>query len=184
MIKNKRGISPLIATVLLIGFTIVLAAIVFKWGTLFTKQTTGSTDCQSQATIACAQEVQISLGAVEFTSDVSGAKKLTKLVVNNEAASKIITAADVRVEINDQQVQNKRIDLGNTPLTGGESRDIVAGGPVTYDQVTDLNKIVAVHVTPIIKETIQDGTSCLAVCSQQESTATQNNPDNTRIKIS
>ena len=29
---NKKGISPLIASVLLIGFTIVLAFLVFKWG--------------------------------------------------------------------------------------------------------------------------------------------------------
>ncbi|MBU1246318.1 MAG: archaellin/type IV pilin N-terminal domain-containing protein [Nanoarchaeota archaeon] len=32
---GKRGISPLIATVLLIGFTIVLAALVFRWGDSF-----------------------------------------------------------------------------------------------------------------------------------------------------
>ena len=29
---KKRGISPLIATVLIIGFTIVLAAAIFQWG--------------------------------------------------------------------------------------------------------------------------------------------------------
>ena len=29
---KKRGISPLIATVLIIGFTIVLAAVVIQWG--------------------------------------------------------------------------------------------------------------------------------------------------------
>lgn len=35
---NKRGISPLIATVLLIGFTVSLAAIIINWGTSFTRE--------------------------------------------------------------------------------------------------------------------------------------------------
>jgi flagellin-like protein len=32
---NKKGISPLIATVLIIGFTVALAAIIMTWGTTF-----------------------------------------------------------------------------------------------------------------------------------------------------
>ena len=36
----KRGISPLIATVLIIGFTIVLAAVVIRWGGDFLTGTT------------------------------------------------------------------------------------------------------------------------------------------------
>ena len=39
----KRGISPLIATVLIIGFTIVLAALVFQWGGNFFQSTTQET---------------------------------------------------------------------------------------------------------------------------------------------
>ena len=31
---NKRGVSPLIATVLIIGFTVALAAMIFTWGNL------------------------------------------------------------------------------------------------------------------------------------------------------
>jgi len=33
--KNKQGVSPLIATVLIIGFTIALAAVVMIWGETF-----------------------------------------------------------------------------------------------------------------------------------------------------
>ena len=40
---KKRGISPLIATVLLIGFTIVLAALVFRWGGQFFNSQTEQT---------------------------------------------------------------------------------------------------------------------------------------------
>ena len=38
--KNKKGISPLIATVIIIGLTIVLAALVVTFGTNLVKKTT------------------------------------------------------------------------------------------------------------------------------------------------
>ena len=37
---NKRGISPLIGTVLLIGFTIGIALLIFSWGGRFTTELT------------------------------------------------------------------------------------------------------------------------------------------------
>ena len=35
---SKRGISPLIATVLIVGFTIALAAMIITWGGNFCKE--------------------------------------------------------------------------------------------------------------------------------------------------
>ncbi len=51
--RNKKGISPLIATVLIIGFTIVLAAMVITWGTKLFKQTTEETGRASQFNLLC-----------------------------------------------------------------------------------------------------------------------------------
>ena len=52
--KQKRGISPLIATILLIGFTVVLAAVVLTWGQGWfaglTEGTTESTNLQLACT--------------------------------------------------------------------------------------------------------------------------------------
>ena len=50
---EKKGISPLIATVLLIGFTIVLAAVVMRWGSEFVRETTEETACLSDLSIVC-----------------------------------------------------------------------------------------------------------------------------------
>ena len=50
---EKKGISPLIATVLLIGFTIVLAAVVMRWGGEFVRETTEETACQADIATAC-----------------------------------------------------------------------------------------------------------------------------------
>ncbi|MBU0930191.1 MAG: hypothetical protein KJ623_03920 [Nanoarchaeota archaeon] len=43
MNKTKKGVSPLIATVLIIGFTIVLAAVVMQWGGSFVRDLTEKT---------------------------------------------------------------------------------------------------------------------------------------------
>ena len=51
--KKKKGISPLIATVLIIGFTIVLAALVIQWGTKLFKDTTSETGKTSQFSLLC-----------------------------------------------------------------------------------------------------------------------------------
>ncbi|MBU3940381.1 MAG: hypothetical protein KKH88_00430 [Nanoarchaeota archaeon] len=49
---EKRGISPLIATVLLIGFAIVLAALVFRWGGQFFNSQTEQTDEEVKQVLA------------------------------------------------------------------------------------------------------------------------------------
>ncbi len=50
---RKKGITPLIATVLLLGFTIVLAALVITWGTNLFKKTTENTGDVSDFNILC-----------------------------------------------------------------------------------------------------------------------------------
>ena len=70
---NKKGISPLIATVLIIGFTIVLAVLVITWISGTVTDQTESTDCMVEVESACLNSVgDISLegvdaGAVTFT---------------------------------------------------------------------------------------------------------------------
>ena len=51
--KSKKGISPLIATVLIIGFTIVLAALVITWGNKLFQDTVENTGKQSDLSLAC-----------------------------------------------------------------------------------------------------------------------------------
>jgi len=52
---NKRGISPLIATVLIIGFTVALSAVVMTWGTGFVRDTTTATAEQTNLALSCAK---------------------------------------------------------------------------------------------------------------------------------
>jgi len=49
----KKGISPLIAEVLLIGFTVAVASIIILWVTGFTKTSTKTISSQAETQMAC-----------------------------------------------------------------------------------------------------------------------------------
>jgi flagellin-like protein len=57
----KKGISPLIATVLIIGFTVALAAIIITWSTGFTKRMQTQTEETANVQIICATDVVFSV---------------------------------------------------------------------------------------------------------------------------
>ena len=61
--KNKKGISPLIATVIVIGLTIVLAAIVVKFGSDLVKGTTNDAQKQAEFSRLC-QNIEVNFRAV------------------------------------------------------------------------------------------------------------------------
>src|SRR3989344_8249382 len=85
MIMNKRGISPLIATVLIIGFTVALSAVVMTWGTSFVRTTTEQTAESSNLGIVCANlNYQISNVEVDCTT-----KSITKIEVTNSGNTKL-----------------------------------------------------------------------------------------------
>lgn len=69
--KNKKGISPLIATVLLIGFTVALAAMVFTWGNSFIKKTTEKTEEGTAIALKCATELGFEISGVSCNPDKS-----------------------------------------------------------------------------------------------------------------
>lgn len=58
---NKKGISPLIATVLIIGFTVALAALIFTWGADFVKKTTEETSSKTTSALKCANELNFEI---------------------------------------------------------------------------------------------------------------------------
>ncbi len=60
--KRKRGLSPVIATVLLIGIVVVIALIVFTWFKGFAQEAVMKND----------QNAQLVCNNVEFTASISG----------------------------------------------------------------------------------------------------------------
>ncbi len=61
---NKKGISPLIATVLLIGFTVALAAFVITWGGEFVQNTVQDTEERSNRATKCVNDLNFEIEKV------------------------------------------------------------------------------------------------------------------------
>src|SRR3989344_3034332 len=88
---GKRGISPLIATVLIIGFVIALAAIIMTWGTSFTRDIQQTTEEGASTQITCAQDVVFKITNVcETASD-----GMYKITIQNDG-TKAIKSFNVR----------------------------------------------------------------------------------------
>ncbi len=70
MFKNKRGISPLIATVLLIAFAVALGAVVMNWGRSYIESTQTSVQEQADTEITCSTNVKIAAVSVGSTTKI------------------------------------------------------------------------------------------------------------------
>lgn len=76
---KKKGISPLIATVLIIGFTVALAAIIMSWGVDFVNIIKGKTTTMTDEQIICATDVNFDIKSV----CKSGTNEYTLLIGND-----------------------------------------------------------------------------------------------------
>lgn len=84
----KKGISPLIGTVLLIGFTIGLAILIFSWGTKFGTELTEETGEKAKTQISCIYDVKVEISggsvannAVSFFIENKAEKDLSSYIV-------------------------------------------------------------------------------------------------------
>ena len=90
---NKKGISPLIATVLIIGFTVALAAVIMAWGQGFIKGMTESAETSANTDIACSQDVKldVSYACVQQVGGVwGGVDDIIKITDKNNAGTRDI----------------------------------------------------------------------------------------------
>ena len=97
----RKGISPLIATVLIIGFTVALAAIIMTWGTTFSKGMQKSTEATTEEQMSCAQDVVFDLSSACVVDADS-----IKLTLKNDGSKDIINMS-IRFYVDGNNVQMK-----------------------------------------------------------------------------
>ena len=83
MIKGKRGVSPLVATILLIAFAVALGAVIMQFGEAAVRGICGS-NIQLQAT-ACASGTDTT--TIKFTIANKGSEDLSAVKVEAQGAS-------------------------------------------------------------------------------------------------
>ncbi|MBS3147071.1 hypothetical protein J4471_05260 [Candidatus Woesearchaeota archaeon] len=173
---SKKGISPLIATVLLIGFTIVLAALVIRWGSeLFSSQIKTQT-CDNEATIICTSDVDLGISTVVFDNiPDTGDEKLQIGLVSN-GKQNIDKGFIVRIHKIDGTViaaestgilnQYETLTLQVDP-TDFEPDLLLADAQDAKDNCPT-DKFCGISVIPKIKHTTDKGDSCDVTCGQSE----------------
>jgi flagellin-like protein len=63
--NNKRGLSPLIATILLVGFAVVVVTLVMVWGTGFVLEIQEKEGTLAQGRLTCVADVRINVLSIE-----------------------------------------------------------------------------------------------------------------------
>lgn len=108
--RDKKGISPLIATVLVIGFTIALALVIFSWGKTFTETLTKGTGEKAEQQLDCSDLVSFEVknacyagSEVKFTLENEGDITLDKITLRISGEE-------------DGQVEVKELDIKLFPL--------------------------------------------------------------------
>ena len=141
----KRGISPLIATVLIIGFTVALAAIIMTWGTTFSKGMQKSTEATTEEQLACAQDVQIDLSGA-CIDGVTG----VKLTVKNDG-SKDIQNISARFYVSGDNVVPLYLPGASLPLPAYGIKSVTLSPTGFTGAGIDFNDVTLVEVIPVIK---------------------------------
>ena len=132
-----KGISPMIATVLLIGFTVAVGAILAVWFSTYTKTQTSSV---GSATACASTTLDVKVPAI--TSDGN----VTVLITNNGPSTVNITAVTVTCGANSHTDSNSVGLTGLTNMAKGTS----GTWKVDNTQVsgcTSSNVAVDVHAT-------------------------------------
>ncbi len=140
--KNKKGISPLIATVLLIGFAVALAAVVMTWGGGFIRKTTEETGTTAEKTMMCAR---LDLRIEGYSC------KGNKITLSNNNDIKVEKVVFRFFDINGNFIEEKESLRGIDPYGINEYSPGFPGGSYKVQVIPTLEGDVVCAETPIEK---------------------------------
>ncbi|PIN69120.1 hypothetical protein COV93_06750 [Candidatus Woesearchaeota archaeon CG11_big_fil_rev_8_21_14_0_20_43_8] len=153
---GPKGVSPMIATVLLIFFAMALGAVIMNWGSSYSKLQEDIEKKQEEAKIKCEKFVAIEM-ANETATDlcVIQTKKTLKMKLINKGS---ITIDGIRAVMIGKDYETDFFDLEGIALTANEARQFSQ----EFDQER-LGRISTLEITPKISMNIEGK---LYSCSQ------------------
>ncbi|MBW3012516.1 hypothetical protein KY311_04985 [Candidatus Woesearchaeota archaeon] len=86
---NKKAVSPLIATVLLIAFAVALGAIVMNWGESFVRETQETAEEASEGRLDCTLAVDFEVINARYTEDDTDETANVTILVRNAGDQEI-----------------------------------------------------------------------------------------------
>ena len=156
VIISKKGISPLIATVLVIGFTIILAAMAITWGTGLFEDIQSDTDTQAQLT-KC---TTLMTGVTVKGATLKGATDTYSVVLdNNNAQSLDLHNVSLRIYYGDEGEVASCTPTGEAgTVTAGAAKKVSC----TQAGLTDTKEIGAFASIQVGED--EEGTAIIARC--------------------
>ena len=131
---RKKGVSPLIATVLIIGFTIVLAAVVMQWGGSFVRELTEKQAESTQVATDCMQ-LRFEVNSATYVSNTvtfkvtnsvdKSIKSFVALVDKGTAGSESLSPEVDDCEVSSFSTTECTIVTDKTIVTGSDKLKLV-----------------------------------------------------------
>ncbi len=144
--QTKKAVSPLIATVLLIAFTVALGAVVMNWGRGYVEETAAFAKEKSNTQIGCAMDLGLKFhrigGVLQVCyNDTTPSSSLLKFTIENSGTrdiEKIQATLIGEKQINVTEIENSTI-----------GKAYIQRFNITYDNGT-LGSMQQLKVTPFI----------------------------------
>ncbi len=167
----RKGVSPLIAAVLLIAFTVALGAIIMTWGRGFVTSQTDSVNSESAQTISCSLNVDLDWVLIEDEYQVcfdTDSRQLALTVQNtgSEAVTKIKTQV-VLVDGRTFNIENETaINMGDAVafrmnITAGAPSDVRHVSVSPYIDVPGQTAHRLCSNTQITLSDVRSSTTCI-----------------------
>lgn len=136
----KRGITPLIATVLLIGFTVALAAVIITWGGSFVDSMTKRTSATTDVTLKCVTELKFGISRV--SCDEANKGHIKSVTIENNGNIEIVELTLRATPLGEGDVKADKLNLATSPIGSFEVKTLTAGkDPKLKEIITVLDPI-------------------------------------------
>ncbi|MBU0461387.1 MAG: hypothetical protein KJ574_02245 [Nanoarchaeota archaeon] len=156
-LRNKRGVSPLIATVLLIAFAVALGAVVMNWGRGYVEDMQDNAKTSSDTAVICTSDIHPEIVQIDKVdqicmneSDPSGTENTVYVIIQNSPRRDI-----VRFEamiIGTASKEPLIINLGNSSYLPNAQAKLYN---ITYDETTYGN-VSQITLTPVMSYAGED----------------------------
>ncbi len=145
MSLKKKGVSPLIATVLLIAFAVALGAVVMNWGRTYVEETADKAKQTSDTKVSCSMDI-----AMKYVT-INGDKQLCYNETENYIQFTLLNTGTKNIELLQAIIIGADSIYVNSSL---DNSSILASHPlktnITYDFDT-YGSIQKISLTPAIK---------------------------------
>lgn len=146
---SRRGISPLISAVLIIGFTVALGSVIFLWASSFLEERTEKSLAISEAEVSCTLDVSFSVDSACYDNN-----NVVRITVSNNKNTDIRTFI-VRVE---GSLGSKVVDVVGVDKLRAKQLESIS--ITVQDNIGSLERVVLI---PTIASGIKE-----AQCSDQQ----------------